>query len=90
MKKDRDRRHYQRKGEPQRIAGLNLALDADQQKLPRNIRRVLAGVRRPLRVEERHAAFEHGVVLIEGRPSSGHPGRSYWPRADRRTAKVSQ
>lgn len=50
--KDRDRQHYQRKGEPHRIAGFNLALDADQQKLPRNIRRVLAGVRRPLRLTE--------------------------------------
>lgn len=86
MRRKIDRRHFRKTDGTSAcaIAGFNLALGADQQKLPRSIRRVLAGVRRPLRAEERRAAFEHGLVLIETRPSSGHPGRTYHPRASLR------
>lgn len=57
MRRDIDRRHYTAR-EPKEgeklphIAGFNLLLTAEHRKLPRAMRRVLAGVRRPLRTWE--------------------------------------
>lgn len=62
MRRNIDRRHFTI-GKPKpkpgqntpHIAGFNLVLTATQRALPRNIRRALAGVRRPLRLAERRA-----------------------------------
>lgn len=59
-------------------------LPAGDQQLPRALRRVLAGVRRPRTAAERRFAFECGLVCVEARPSAGHPRRRYYPRADLR------
>lgn len=74
------------------IAGFNLALGAADRRLPRALRRVLAGVRRPRTAAERRFAFERGLVCVETRPSAGHPWRTYYPRADLRAqgSEVSQ
>ena len=56
------------------------------EKLPRNLRRVLAGVRLPRTAAERRFAFERGLVLVEARPSGSHPLRTYYPRVELRAA----
>ena len=74
------------------IAGFNLALGAEDRRLPRALRRVLAGVRRPRTAAEKRLASERGLVVVEIRLSAGHPRRRYYPRADLRAqgSEVSQ
>lgn len=70
-----DRRHYQRTGTPQRIAGFNRTLTDDEQKLPRGIRRVLAGVRRPLRLTEWAAVITREANKVLALPRTAKVGQ---------------
>lgn len=72
QRRDIDRRLYVPAGAKPGVkvpvmAGFNLKLNAEDRKLPRNLRRVLAGVRRPVRGREWFELAAHDATLPGGR-----------------------